>query len=349
MKTYGCFLLLACMPLTHAGIRPSFWLSYCAWEATDVLELAAAPGKARFRVIASIKGGTRPGDIKTLPELAPPVGSHSLLKDLAFDFTDSRSYEIAPPIRDTDRLIVFLRPGDKPANWTLLTSAIWLQDGLAYVFEQTMNPGPTHLVAFSGATVRIENGKTVFTPPSKQDEALVRSDTARLLHLRGRYDRAVANPNAAVRAAELARLVRAGDDVVIRAALAKLRGGGSEALHSLRPLLDDDSLLDAHFQILDTMTVTGARDIDLDSIIRRETKYWTQTCQQTLPGNWVRSFGEPPASHYLRLVSALKTIRALGITSDLPDVREFNKVVKRCQHLSQQQELVEVIGTVVGR
>jgi len=77
---------------------------------------------------------------------------------LVFDFPDRRSYEIAPPIRDIDRLIVFLRPGDKPTNWTMLTSAIWLQDGVAYAFEQTMNPGPTHLVAFSSVKERFENG-----------------------------------------------------------------------------------------------------------------------------------------------------------------------------------------------
>jgi len=284
-----------------------------------------------------------------LPELVPPAGDHPMLKDLAFDFRDSRSYEIAPPIRDVDRLIVFLRPGDKPTNWTMLTSAIWLQDGVAYAFEQTMNPGPTHLVAFSSATVQIENGKAVWKPSPKQNESLVRSDIGRLLRLRETFDHAVANPNAVARAAELARLVTSGDDVVIRGALAKLSGEGPEAAHALRPFLNDDSLLNAHFQILDSIAVTGAHDIRLDSIIRSETSYWTQMYHQTLNPNWVRSYGEPPSSHYPRMVSALKTIRALGINSDLPAVREFGKVMNQCQHLSQQQELAEVIGTLLGR
>lgn len=312
-----------------------------------MVELAVAPGEASFRAIAVIKGGTRPGAIKTLPELAPPAGDHSLLKDLVFDFPDLRSYKIAPPIRDADRLIVFLGPDDKPTNWTMLTSAIWLQDGVAYAFVQTMNPGPTHLVPLSSGTVQIENGKRVWKPD--QNEALVRSDIGRLLQLRETFDHAIANPNAAARAAELARLMTSGDDVVIRGALARLSGEGAEAAHALRPFLEDDSLLKAHFQILDSMAVTGARDIHLESVIQRETSYWAHTCRQTLDANWVRNYGQSPALHYLRLVSALKTIRTLGINGDLPAVREFGEVMDQCHYLSQQQELVHLTAALLGR
>jgi hypothetical protein len=348
MKISGCFLVLACMPFANAGIRPSFWLSRCAWEATDVVELAIAPDRARFRVVTSLKGGIQPGAIKILPELAPPAGDHSLLEDWAFDFPDLRSYKVAPPIRDVDRLIVFLRPGDTPANWTMLTSAIWLQNGAAYAFQQTMNPGPTHLVNFLSAA-QIDNRKRVWKRPGEQNEALVRSDIRRLLQLREAFDHAVANPDAMARAAELARLVTSGDDVVIRGTLAKLSDEGPIAAHALRPFLNDDSLLNAHFQILDSMAATGARDIRLDSVIRRETRYWSRTCHQTLEANWLRTYGEPPALHYLRLVSALKTIHTLGINGDLPAVGEFGKVMDHCQQLSQQQELAELTAALLGR
>jgi hypothetical protein len=337
MKIGGCYLVLACMPLVQAGIRPSFWLSRCAWEATEVLELAVAPGEARFRVVINLKGETQPGAVKSFPELAAPSGQErSLLKDLAVDWPNPHYYEVAPPMRDVDRLIVFLRPGDKPANWTMLTSAIWLQDGVAYAFEQ-MNPGPTHLVPFS------------LWPATTGNEAQVRAEIDRLLHLRGTFDHALANSSAATRTAELARLVTSGDDVVVRAVLAKLDAGGPDAAHALRPYLDDESLLHAHFQILDTITVSGASDIRLDSIIRRETSYWKLTCNRTLDTNWVRSYGKPPAFHYLRLVSALKTIQALGIKSDLPAVREFGKAMNGCQHLTQQKELLELIATLLNQ
>jgi len=331
-KIASCFLLFACIPLAQAGIRPSFWPSKCAWEATDVLELAVAPGAARFRVVASIKGATQPGSIKVLPELAPPPDDHSLLKDLLSNFPYLHPYEIAPPIRDVDRLIVFLLPGDKPTNWTILTSAIWFQDGVAYSFEQTMNPGPTHLVAYS-----------------RQNEALVRANISHLLKLRETFDHAVANPNVVARVAELAQLLKAGDDVVTRGTLAQLAGEGPEAAHALRPFLDDDSLLNEHFQILDSIAATGARDIRLDWVIRSETEYWAQTCQQRFDENWVRNYGQPPSYHYLRLVSALKTIRTLGIDSDLPAVRQFRDVLNQCRQLNQQQELMDITTTLLGR
>jgi hypothetical protein len=219
---------------------------------------------------------------------------------------------------------------------------------MAYAFEQTMNPGPTHLVGLFSTAGQFENGKAV-KPSPKQSEAQVRAAIGRLLHLRETFDHAVTNPNAVARAEELARLVTSGDDVVTKGVLAKLDGEGPEAAHALRPYLNDDRLLRRHFQILDTMAVNGARDIRLDSIIQRETSYWVQTCDRTLDANWVRSFGEPPALHYLRLVSALKTIRTLGINSDLPAVREFGDVMNQCQHLTQQQELVEVTATLLGR
>jgi hypothetical protein len=343
MKISAWYIVLTCIPFAQAGIRPSFWLSRCAWEATEVVELAVAPGEARFRVVANLKGATQPGAVKSFPELAATGQDHSLLRDLAIDFPDNRFYLVAPPMRDSDRLIVFLRPGDNPANWTMLTSAIWLQDGVAYAFEQTINPGPTHLVPFSVATARLGNGGV------SQNEVQVRAEIDRLLQLRAIFDRALAIPKGATRAAELAQLMTSGDRVVVRGVLAELNGDGPDAAHALRPYLDDDSLLDAHFLILDTMAVNRARDIRLDSIIRRETGYWKATCNQTLDPNWIRNYGEPPAYHYLRLVSALKIIQALGINSDLPSVREFGSVMNGCQHLIHQQELVELATALLNR
>jgi len=160
----ACFLTLACLSTGYAAVRPSFWLSRCAWEATDVVELAIAPGDSRFRVVASIKGTTRIGATKVLPELAPPPHDRSLLKDLTTISSDKGAYQIAPPIRETDRLIVFLRAGNKPANSTLLTSTIWLQDGVGYTFRQTMNPGPTHLVPYFVEDLQVVNGKPIWKP-----------------------------------------------------------------------------------------------------------------------------------------------------------------------------------------
>jgi hypothetical protein len=328
----------------HGGIRPAFWLSRCAWEATDVVELAVAPGKAHFRVTATLKSRTRSGAIKMLPELAPPTGDRSPLRILAY-MPHLRSYEKAPPVRAADRLIVFLRPGDEPANSTLLTSTVWFQDGDAYAFRQTTNPGPSHLVVISEPNVHLFDGKAITKPES--GESRVRREIGRLLQLRGHYEHALSDPNREARAVELARLVTSRDDVVIRGVLDALIRDGPEAAHALSPYLKDDTLLGAHSQLLDAIAKTGVRDIRLDSIIRREKSYWSQTCQQNLHKNWAVSYGEPPAKHYMRLVSTLMTVRALGINSDLPAVREFRTAIEHCRHLSSQGELVKILETLL--
>jgi len=104
----------------------------------------------------------------------------------------------------------------------------------------------------------------------------------------------------------------------------------------------------AHFEILDAIAArTGAHDIRLTSVIVREKTYWEQTCQERLDDNWVRSYGQPPVYHYLRLVSAFKAIRALGLQGDLPAVINFNELLRHCQALSEQNELTELTADLL--
>ena len=350
MNARLCFLILAYVPFVQAGIRPSFWLSHCVWDATDILELAVTPGGEGFRVVAAIKGGTQPDAAKVFPELAHRAQDHGLLEDLVISFPcgfgAQRCYEVDPPIRDVDRLIVFLRPGDEPANETMLTSTVWLQDGFVYAFAQTNNPGPTHLIPLLSATEVVKNGVPV-RQLSWKKESEIRDEIHRLLELRATFANAVANHDTSERVADLARLVRSGDNVVVRSVLAKLSNDGPEAAHALRPLLDDDSLIMEHFEILDAIARTGAHDIFLDSVLVREKTYWEQTCPERLDDSWVRSYGQPPAYHCLRIVSALKAIQALGLKDDLQAVRTFNELIRHCQALSEQNELTELTGDLL--
>ena len=102
------------------------------------------------------------------------------------------------------------------------------------------------------------------------------------MQFRKTFDDAVAETNATARASALAQLVASGDDVAVRGTLAKLSGEGLEGALALRPLLEDDSLLSVHFQILDSIVHTGAREMHFDSIIQHETEYWIPTCRQEL-------------------------------------------------------------------
>ncbi len=344
MRVRACLLVLAGALLAQTGIRPSFWLSHSAWEASDVLELVSTADPADFRIAATLKGEAKPGTIKRFPELAPMAGEHRLLPDLIAansDLFSGVAYESAPPIRASDRIIVFLGPGDKPTGWTMQASAIWLQDGRAYAFVQTSNPGPSHLVSMLSEEASVGRGAHF---PELATEAEVRSHIDRLLRWRNQYDQAVRVGDTAARCSHLAGLVRSGDDVVARGALARLAKEGSQAAHAMLPLLDDDSLLWNHFEILDAMALTGARDIDLAGILDRESQYWSGACRLRLKGNWPRSFGDAPSMHYLRVVSALNTIHTLGLRQDLPAVRKFRELFDRCPSLRGQEELAEIMS-----
>lgn len=346
----GIILASAFAAVASAGIRPLFILSQCAWDATEVIELAVNPGEAQFRIVASIKGTIKPGAVTSLSLLLPPPNEHALLKDLSahcefFDFVGCR--EDPPPMRANDRLIVFLRAGARPAGMTMLTSAVWLQDGKAYAFEQTFNPGPSHLEEFHPPSQHFEMGNGLVTFDPGPTEGMLRSDIAQLLRWRDSYDEAVSNRNTSERVAELVRLAASKDRVVVPAALAKLSSEGPEAAHALRSSLDDDGLLREHFQILDTIAALKVRDIRFDSIIKHEEAYWTQMCDRDLGNYWTSNYGEPAAYHYLRLVSALKAIHALGVDEDLPAVRELAKLVDHCKNLKDERELRDVIGLLL--
>ncbi|MBS1876694.1 MAG: hypothetical protein JSU00_26000 [Acidobacteria bacterium] len=56
----------------------------------------------------------------------------------------SACYTAVPTVRPVDRVIAFLRNGGKPAGPTMQSSAVWLQNGVAYAFQQTVNPGTRH-------------------------------------------------------------------------------------------------------------------------------------------------------------------------------------------------------------
>ena len=176
------------------------------------------------------------------------------------------------------------------------------------------------------------------------NERVVRTDIARLLSWRESYDHAVSNPNANERAVELARLAASKDDIVTQIALASLAREGPAAADALRPLLDDESLLWEHSKILDTIAVTNAKDIRLAPIIRRENRYWARTCGRKLDPNWLSNYGQPPSYHYDRLVSALRAVHALGISSDLPGVLESGRLIEHCRYLSHQWELLDAIN-----
>ncbi len=68
------------------------------------------------------------------------------------------------------------------------SSAIWLQDGVAYAFQQTVNPGPSHLVGL--VTAGMPWDRKTGLPLDEKTEPALRADTERELKLNASPDRA---------------------------------------------------------------------------------------------------------------------------------------------------------------
>ena len=163
----ACAAVILSSLCVFAGIRPSFYLDSCVWNATEILVLAPTGHAGSFKVVETIKGDPQPGAMFELDGLRPTAGTTGKLRELiATDihhaFDQQYWFQDIPPIGDGDRLMVFLRrpgalpewspngivpvktDGWQPANHMgeFRTSAIWIQDGSLYGFFQTMNPGP---------------------------------------------------------------------------------------------------------------------------------------------------------------------------------------------------------------
>jgi len=144
-------VLLSCC-YASAGIRPSFHLESCSWNATDIVVVTAAGGLTKFKVVEKIKGEFQPGDLLELPGLASSKGGSKKLAELVPQELDqalnSKTWFVdPPPAQQGDRLIIFLRrPGalleydprrDLPLDtkgWQpaqrwggFLTSAVWFR------------------------------------------------------------------------------------------------------------------------------------------------------------------------------------------------------------------------------
>jgi hypothetical protein len=331
--------VLGSLGILSAGIRPSFYLESCTWNASDILVMVPTENKASFRVVESIKGDTPVGTVLLLDDLAPhddaPLRPLRALVYSSDPFNVPATALTVPPIGKDDRMIAFLRrPGAmpeynprpdlpvtafgwQPAAWYggFLTSAVWLQDGAAFAFVQTMNPGPTHLVDLMWT------------------EGKIREQIHTVLLLRDALDRALANPDPETRSKQLADLVRADRTFAQSSALRHLESGGTAATAALLDLLADQTLLGQHSAILEALVKSNPRDLDLGPMLRQETRYWTRACR-TLQTGWWNSTAiqvdDTPRSHYTRVYAILRGIQQLHLTKNVPQVREFAEAWRTC-------------------
>jgi hypothetical protein len=132
---------------------------------------------------------------------------------------------------------------------------------------------------------------------------------------------------------KLTTLVRTGDNIARASALRHLEDYGEAAAASLQALLLDSSLFDEHSAIVGTIVKIRPTNASFSQMMTQETLYWGKACRSLSPSWWNGIPYEQsltPKSHYSRTYAALRAIRELKIGQDLPAVRKFVLVWKKC-------------------
>lgn len=342
------FLLLLCgfPSLTSAGIRPSFDLEGCSWNATHIV--VATEGKTIdgvFRVLESWRGDLKVGDTITIPELAsfgPP--SARTVSDFWFEKPKSGPRTVVTG----DRMILFLKqdssesipengdnvtPSSMSIQWKSASfyrewnsSVAWLDEGKSYAFIQVINPGPSLLVPLSKSEDDLKN--RALEVKAAQDAL---ADAA-----------AIVDPVA--RAEALAPFTHHELYWAQSAAFEALEKTGKPALPTLRKMLADDSRLDIHDQTVSVIALVGQGEVgpDLTGVVQKSLEFWSLTAPGLKKGWWngegfdSLDDAEPLRDRYMEVYRALIVLRERPY-------RESEKVVTQFRDFWRSMpQLVEV-------
>lgn len=313
------FLLCGSHSLVSAGIRPSFDLETCSWNATHIV--VVTEGKTIdgvFRVLESWKGDLYSGDTIKVPELASfKAPSSRAVSDAWYEEQKNNQGLFVTG----ERMVLFLKkvssgstseagdsgpPSSASIRWKsssfydeMNVSVVWIETEKAFGFVQVMNPGPSLLISLGLSEEELKN------------RALDIKD------IQGSFLQTAAIADPAKRSEALASFVHHSLHQARGAALEALGRSGKPALPVLRRMLADDSLLDIHPELIDVLAEVGKDDVgpDLTELIEKGLEFWRQTGPVLKKGWWNgKGFDSwedavPLRDRYSEVYSALLALR----------------------------------------
>jgi len=294
IRKYSGLVLLFLLCGTHspvsAGIRPSFGIEVCSWNATHIV--VATEGKTIdgvFRVLESWRGDLNPGDTIKIPELAsfkPP--SSRAVSDPWYEKRNSDQGLFVTG----ERMVLFLKkessgstleadhsslPSPASMRWKsssfyneMNVSVVWIEEGKTFGFVQVMNPGPSLLISLG----------------LSEDELKNRALEIKYIEDSFLQTAAIADP--ANRAEALASFARHPLYLVRNATFEALKTSGKAALPVLRRMLADDSLLGVHSEVVGLLVEAGRGEVgpDLTELIEKNLAFWRATGPALKKGWW---------------------------------------------------------------
>jgi hypothetical protein len=290
VSVIACLIWLAngTSPL-DAGIRASFDLEGCTWNATHIVMVQTTAAGDVFSVLESLKGDLKPGDLVKLAELkpaenAPPISAYQ--KSAGFDPMDEFGISGQIPRQPVgSRMIFFLKKqsGVGKADWWepaspwggMKVSVLWIDGGKGFCFQQRMNPGPSALSQCMHRPAR-SSGVAVFTVRI-QEVLQAQSDLAQTLALK----------NEDARAQRLGRIALGDVYLAQKEAIEALGKAGTVALPEILQVLDKPPRFYDGDALIRAFVEAAGKDSGshLHARLQEDVIYW-KTVGPTLNEDW---------------------------------------------------------------
>jgi len=303
-----------------AGIRPSFGLDYCSWNATHIVLAVITPQDDDFEVIESWKGNLRAGEHIAVPQLKPgrdaiPIALYSKQRR-PYDPSGNDTIEGIPRQPVGSRLVLFLRRDSgvdqapnaarattesewQPADFfhEMRSSVIWMDGAQLYVFTQWDNPGPSLL--------------------SNWDKSLadVHARVIEVAELQESLIEAARVKDKSERAELLKPYVRSDAFPAKEFALEQLGKSGPSALATIRTMLDDPQYAPEAEDLIKAYSDAGGESAgeELSDRLERELAFWQATGPKLQQGWWNQD-AKPDAPLRLHYAQTIQLIRGLQRT-----------------------------------
>lgn len=318
-----------------AGIRPSFSLDYSSWHATDIV--IATEGEVvdgKFTVLETIKGGKLPFEQISIPELAE-FKSHQSRQ--VKQWYSGKILE-PPKFVTNSKMILFLKK-DSTANeiWKTAdaydnfpTSVLWIEAEKSFAFIQTINPGDSILVEFGRKETEIR--KRIFEIMKIEDSL------KSVLKVEDKSQRAKA----------LEKFAKSDFFFAREKAFEELKKCGKDALPVLLIMLADQSLLEIHREIIESLGVTSGQGVgdDLVKIIEVEFEFWKVTTPK-LRKDWWNDINNPQTENYQnrygKVLEAIYQLQNLKYKKSQKVVTQFRNFWRSQPKLNDKSGLDQMI------
>lgn len=287
---------------SSAGIRPSFSLDGCVWNATHIVLVETTSKGGVFSVLKSWKGNLNAGETIEIPELKPDEKAAAIsdYARLAEGESGKRPsvYEQIPRQPSGSRMILFLKklqssetssPNVPASAWEpasdwggMKVSVVWIDSGRSYCFLQWMNPGPAAL------------SECVRGPELSSDPDVVTSRIQQVLRVQRELTGAVAAKNADIRIRRLGRIALGDVLPAQRQAFEALGQEGVAALPEILQVLDKPPNFYDGEQLIRVLVEAAGHDSGrvLHARLQGDLSYW-KLVGPTLTREWLGQLLEP--------------------------------------------------------